>query len=165
MKRLLFCTVLWVTSFSVVAQAPTCDNTVYRQFDFWVGEWDVYTAQGQIAGKNTISKQLGNCILKEDYSTPSGYTGQSFNIYDRISGQWHQTWVDNTGLLLSLYGQLEGNAMVLQGKGKNPQGQDILHRITWTPVPDGSVRQHWESSTDEGKSWSTLFDGKYVKRK
>lgn len=165
MKKLIFCGLLLsLFSSGVYAQVP-CENSIYRQFDFWVGEWDVYSAQGQVAGKNSITKQLGDCILKEDYSTPSGYTGQSFNIYDRITGKWHQTWVDNTGLLLSLYGQLEGKSMVLQGKGKNQQGQDIQHRITWTPVPDGSVRQHWESSADEGKSWDTLFDGKYVKRK
>jgi len=27
------------------------------------------------------------------------------------------------------------------------------------------VRQHWRQSTDGGKSWSTVFDGKYVRSK
>ena len=34
-------------------------------------------------------------------------------------------------------------------------------RITWTPNADGSVRQHWETSTDDGKTWKTSFDGLY----
>ena len=32
---------------------------------------------------------------------------------------------------------------------------------TWTPNPDGTVRQHWEISSDAGKSWTTAFDGLY----
>ena len=35
-------------------------------------------------------------------------------------------------------------------------------RITWTPAADRSVRQLWESSTDRGKTWTVLFDGRYV---
>ena len=36
-----------------------------------------------------------------------------------------------------------------------------IDRTTWTPLEDGRVRQHWESTTDGGKSWSTVFDGYY----
>ena len=39
-----------------------------------------------------------------------------------------------------------------------------INRVTWTPNPDGSVRQHWQSSEDNGKTWSDVFDGLYVKR-
>jgi hypothetical protein len=27
----------------------------------------------------------------------------------------------------------------------------------------GKVRQHWESSADDGKTWTTAFDGLYAK--
>ena len=36
-------------------------------------------------------------------------------------------------------------------------------RGTWTPNPDGSVRQHFEISADDGATWTTWFDGKYVR--
>jgi hypothetical protein len=39
-----------------------------------------------------------------------------------------------------------------------------LNRITWSPNPDGSVRQHWEQSSDGGTTWATIFDGLYVPR-
>jgi hypothetical protein len=39
-----------------------------------------------------------------------------------------------------------------------------VQRITWTPLPDGRVRQHWESTTDGGRTWSTVFDGYYTRR-
>ena len=90
--------------------------------------------------------------------------GNSFNVYDRQTGQWHQTWVDNTGLLLQLDGELTDGAMVLSGKGKLPNGDAVTHRITWTPKADGTVRQHWESSKDQGATWFTAFDGLYTKK-
>jgi hypothetical protein len=43
-------------------------------------------------------------------------------------------------------------------------GQQVMQRISWTPGPDGSVRQLWETSADGGKTWETAFDGKYVKK-
>lgn len=161
MKFKLFIVTLSLLSAQCFA---ACDTAKYNQFDFWVGEWDVFTAKGTLAGKNSITKQLNNCILKEHYTTPSGYEGQSINIYDAVLGQWNQTWVDNSGLLLSLKGIFDGTSMVLSGKGVDKTGASLIHRITWTPAPDKSVRQHWESSTDKGQTWLTLFDGKYVKR-
>jgi hypothetical protein len=54
--------------------------------------------------------------------------------------------------------------MVLEGRQDRPDPKTGIvqrERITWTPNSDGSVRQHWESSTDNGKSWQTGFDGLY----
>lgn len=33
---------------------PSCDAAPYRAFDFWVGEWEVRTPQGQLTGTNSI---------------------------------------------------------------------------------------------------------------
>ncbi len=105
---------------------------------------------------------MNGCVIKESYSTPTGYHGESFNIYDKATNQWHQTWVDNNGMLLNLWGQLKSNSMVLTGTGKNQQGQEVRHKITWTPLVNGSVRQHWQMSQDHGVTWQTLFDGNYT---
>lgn len=140
-----------------------CEDAAYGQFDFWLGEWTVHSAQGKLAGHNHISKQMDGCVVKEKYRTAHGYYGESLNIYDRASEQWHQTWVDNSGLLLSLWGQFDGQAMVLSGTGKNQQGQVLIHRISWMAKDDGSVRQHWQTSIDKGQTWQTLFDGIYTK--
>ncbi len=147
--------------FSALA-AAVCEQPAYRQFDFWIGEWTV-TANDKLAGHNRISQDFNNCVLREQYITPSGYRGESFNIYDQTTGKWYQTWVDNGGTLLRLEGGLEGKAMVLSGPGKTSQGESIIHRITWTPNDDATVRQHWQLSKDDGKTWSTLFDGLYTK--
>jgi hypothetical protein len=64
--------------------------------------------------------------------------------------------------VLRLAGGLVEGSMLLEGT--TPEKDDAIrrHRIRWTPMPDGSVRQHWESSTDEGSSRATLFDGRYL---
>ena len=39
-----------------------------------------------------------------------------------------------------------------------------MQRITWERLPDGRVRQLWESSKDGGTTWTVAFDGYYAKR-
>lgn len=87
-------------------------------------------------------------------------TGTSFNLYDAATKRWHQTWVDSAGSLLQLDGNLQDGRMVLASA---PAAQ--VNRITWTPLPDGRVRQLWEASADSGATWKTVFDGYYERRK
>jgi hypothetical protein len=144
------------------AATPGCSSEQHRQFDFWVGHWEV-TSGGQPAGRNHIELVSNGCALAEHWASATpGFTGFSLNIFDRTSGQWHQTWVDSSGLLLQLDGGLVDGNMVLSGELPGPDGGSVTHRITWTPNGDGSVRQHWETSTD-GEEWNTAFDGLYVR--
>ena len=112
---------------------------------------------------NEISLEYGGRVLHEHYVTGKGYSGESLNIYDSSRNVWHQTWVDNGGLLLTLEGHLVGKNIVLEGVAPAANGAMAKQRITWTPNPDGSVRQLWETADDKG-SWSVAFDGKYTKQ-
>jgi len=148
---------------STAAAAGACDAREHRQFDFWLGEWNVRTPDGKLAGVNSISGEYGGCVLHERYSTDRGYGGESLNVYDAARKTWHQTWVDSSGTLLLLEGGLRGRSMVLEGQTVGVDGQLTKHRITWTPNSDGSVRQHWESTDGKGQ-WSTAFDGTYSRK-
>ncbi|MDH3271217.1 MAG: D-aminoacylase [Gemmatimonadota bacterium] len=146
--------------------ARPCANEANRHFDFWEGRWMVRAATGALAGHNTISVALGECVIMEHYTTPSGYEGRSLNMFDASRGVWHQTWTDNGGLLLLLEGGYEGDRMVMSGETLGPNGQATLNRITWSRVggdPD-RVRQLWEVSSDGGDSWGTGFDGLYIRQ-
>ncbi|HEX9565340.1 MAG TPA: hypothetical protein VF981_15270 [Gemmatimonadaceae bacterium] len=146
------------------AQQPArCSAPEYRQFDFWIGDWKVTGANGQQAGTNRIEVMLGGCVLYESWTASGPSRGHSFNIYDPGDRKWHQTWVDNSGTLLQLAGGLVNGDMVLEGERMLPNGASRLERITWTPNSDGSVRQHWQASTDKGMRWQTVFDGMYRK--
>ena len=145
---------------------PACNAPEYRQFDFWAGEWSVKDAgDGSEAGTNSITRILGGCVLLEKWRGVDGMEGTSFNIYDRADAAWHQVWVDTRGTRLDLAGGLRDGRMILDGKDrKGPRGGFLRDRITWTPLPDGRVRQHWEQSRDGGATWTTAFDGIYTRK-
>lgn len=128
----------------------------HRAFDFWVGEWDVYEPDGDQVGENSISVVEKGCALRERWRAVDGTTGQSLNYYDPSTGRWHQTWVSMIGPPLRLTGGPEGDSMVM---GMETERMD--HRITWTPLESGSVRQLWEVSRDGGATWEVAFEGEY----
>ena len=147
------------------ATAP-CSAEANRHFDFWEGRWMVRAANGTLAGHNTISMILGECVLREHYTTPSGHEGQSFNIWDASRAVWHQTWMDNGGALLILEGGYEGDTMIMQGETVGPNGTMTLNRVSWSRIdgdPD-QVRQFWEVSKDAGTTWRVAFDRRYIRQ-
>jgi hypothetical protein len=154
--RLLALFFLLGAATSSAAQPKPCTGPEYRQFDFWIGDWRVTTPDGKHAGDNRIDAILDGCALSESWRGAGGGQGFSYNAYDRARKVWHQTWVDKQGNLLLLEGALKDGAMVLSGVQAK-----VLQRITWTPNKDGSVRQVWETSADQGKTWQTVFDGLY----
>lgn len=140
---------------------PSCTATQHRQFDFWIGAWDVFTADGKKAGESRIEPIADGCALLEHWTGNGNVTGKSLNIYTADDGRWHQTWVDNSGSLLVIAGGFVDGKMVMTS---DPALPGAGQRITWTPNEGGSVRQLWESSTDSGKTWTVQFDGRYVRR-
>ena len=164
MNRIAFLPSIFLAS-AVLAAAPPapCSAPENRQFDFWVGDWQVAKPDGKAAGTNHITREYGGCVVHEHYATPSGYTGESLNAYDASRKVWHQTWVDSGGLLLTLEGGWDGKAMVMSGDAPGPDGVIRKQRITWTPNADGSVRQLWETADGQG-GWTVAFDGKYTKK-
>ncbi len=144
-----------------------CSAPQFRQFDFWIGHWDVFQPDGKRAGENLIEPILGGCALRETWQGRGGFTGTSLNAYDAASKLWHQTWLDNQGGRLDLAGGLRGQTMVLESREPHPDkpGVTLDQRISWSVQPDASVRQLWETSEDGGKTWSVAFDGKYVRRR
>ena len=168
-KQLLFSIFFLVFASSFWAQSSNpktcpCCKEEFRQFDFWIGTWNV-TSNDKAAGQNTISIQQDSCVLKEEWvSATPGYTGTSYNFYNPSTKKWHQTWIDNQGSSLFLSGSLVGGQMILQDELQtNTKGEKIQNRITWTPNEDGTVRQLWEATKDGGETWNVLFDGNYIK--
>ena len=142
---------------------PGCKDAAARQFDFWIGHWRV-TEKGKLAGHNRIERILDGCALLENWTGAQGGEGKSLNFFTRDDGLWHQTWIDRSGGALFLSGRFEKGAMRLQGTQAATDKQPATrHRITWTALPDGSVRQHWESSPVVREEWATQFDGLYLR--
>jgi hypothetical protein len=147
-----------------VAQAPAppaaCQTPEHRQFDFWLGEWEVFLPNGKKAGDSRIESIAAGCALLENWTGTGGFSGKSLNSYDGTDKRWHQSWVDSTGSRLELAGAYADKRMVLSSA---PGG--TVQRIAWSVNDDGSVRQLWEATEDGGKTWTVQFDGRYMRRK
>jgi len=141
-----------------------CASAGHRQFDFWLGEWDVATAQGTPAGTNRVERLLDGCAIQEHWAAADGSKGTSLSSYDAVARKWHQTFVDDTGQVLVLEGEYKDGKMVLQGEKTMGRQRSALQRISWQLVGD-KVRQRWDISQDDGKTWSLLFEGVYTKKK
>jgi hypothetical protein len=154
------------SSSAATARPAACSRPEHRQFDFWVGEWDVTRPDGRQAGTNRIRPIHGGCALQEEWSGRGGFSGTSLNAFDASTGRWHQTWVGSDGLLLQLDGGLKDRTMELTGATVGANGARTLQRIRWTPMggTPARVRQLWETSTDGGRTWSVTFDGTYRKK-
>ena len=141
-----------------------CASAEHRQFDFWIGEWDVKNPQGLQAGTSSVQLILGKCIIYENWSSGSGSDGKSFNIYDVNDKKWHQTYVDDKGTFTHYIGGLVNGEMAVIADTP-VAGKSTLAKMTFSKLPNGDVRQHGENSTDEGKSWTTTFDLIYSRKK
>ena len=148
--------------------APTagprpCTNAEHRQFDFWIGDWEVKGPKGKVAGHNRIESILGGCALQESWTGAAGMTGHSYNAWNPLTKGWHQTWVDSSGTLLLLDGGLQDGKMVLRGSSPGQKGT-ALNEVSWEKLEGGRVRQLWRVSEDGGKTWTVAFDGTYAKK-
>lgn len=143
------------------AQHSACSAPVYRQFDFFTGDWDAYDLRSsdpsRVIARNEVTRILGGCVILEDYRQDDGHHGESFSLYDASTGKWHQTWVTNRGELLLLDGGMHGGRMVLTGEQRTAGGTPSLLRGVWYRQGDG-VRETARRSLDGGKTWQPVFD-------
>ena len=153
------------------AQKPPCSNSFYRQFDFWIGEWEAFAPNGKKGGDSKISLMLDSCTILEEWTSTGlqnglRYAGKSYNMYNAAKKRWQQYWVDNTGSITQYFnGHYEEGKMIVQTD--NEKVNDTLWQIqkmTFYNLSPNKVRQHGETSSDNGKSWVTSFDLEYRRK-
>ncbi len=150
------------TSNAATQPAP-CAAPANHEFDFWVGSWRVADRTGKFQGTNNVTREFNGCVIQEHWAGAGGSRGSSFNTFLPTVNKWQQTWVDNSGLTLHLMGGLTGNTMILSGNRTASDGTQLTDRISWTPLPDGRVRQHWQQR-DTHQNWHDVFDGYYSRQ-
>jgi Tfp pilus assembly protein PilF len=136
-----------------------------RQFDFWLGEWDVKNTLGQQAGQSSIQLILGQCVLLENWTNAGGGSGKSFNVFNRQTRQWHQTWVDDQGSFTEYkQGEYKDGKLSFLAEQAGPNGQKQWQRMTFFNLSPERVRQLGETSSDDGKTWQISFDLLYQRK-
>lgn len=155
----------WAAATSAAESAAyPCRTGHAREFDFWLGEWDVADPSGTRVGESRIESILGGCVILENWTGRLGGTGRSFNLWDASHGRWQQTWVDDKGTLTEFHGGFEDGAMRFTSRSPDRDGQSRPRRLTFLPLPTGQVRQLSETTADAGSTWAVEYDFTYTKR-
>ena len=164
MRKATFLLLLLAGLNTIAQDAKETADRLYHQFDFWLGNWDVYKYNTDtLVGHSRIESIIDSVGLLENYSVAKGrYQGKSLNKYNPVKGRWEQYWIDNSGLTLFLTGGLIAGKMTLDDVGYDTT-QIRNNKISWQKIDQDTVRQTWSISNDGGATWSVVFDGEYRK--
>jgi len=151
-------------------QPDPCAAEQQRQFEFWIGEWDL-TWPGRKAGEvghgtNSIRRIMDGCVVQENFSGSDSMhlRGTSVSTFDARSGHWKQTWVDNEGGYLDFVGDFRDGQMILQREFTRQDGVKVMQRMVWKNVTRSEMDWSWEASTDGGKTWKVNWPIHYKRR-
>lgn len=149
------------------ASSAKCPALEYRQFDFWLGDWDTFEVVGDTAtsiARAHVDLIAGGCAVHELYEQTDGLIGDSILSFDPVRKAWQQTWVTNGGTSMVLTGAFKDGAVTLAGEYHSGSGKNLPHRITWK-VEGGGVRESAVLSKDDGKTWEPAFDVLFKKHR
>lgn len=150
-----------------------CSSAEARQFDFWLGEWDVTWPTEQAGGEagergsgtNRITRMFGDCVIEENFSNGDGsFTGHSVSVYDERAALWRQTWVDSDGNYLWFTGRFDGQAMDLRTEPIQRESGIAVYRMLWSDISEDSLEWAWQVSPDQGDTWRDLWNISYRRR-
>jgi len=144
-----------------------CSAPEYRQFDFWLGTWDVWWESGDTIarGSNHVTEQLGKCVIQEDFSAFGSppFNGHSVSVWNPQSGQWRQTWVDNSGGYLDFTGGWKDGKMILSREYTRNDSL-LMQRMVFYNISQDTLDWKWEGSRDNGETWNVLWHINYERR-
>jgi hypothetical protein len=160
-----------------VAVKPACASAEHRQFDFWIGEWDVAirarqsptaTTWGEAKGTQHIEAILGGCAIAEHFAAEGPaqpWAGKSYSAWQPQLGKWRQTWVDDGGSYIALTGGVENGVMTLYGEPRTGKdGTSFQMRMVFQNVTASSLLWEWQRSTDEWKTSTVMMAIDYKRR-
>ncbi|MEZ5344854.1 MAG: tetratricopeptide repeat protein [Pyrinomonadaceae bacterium] len=136
-----------------------------RQFDFWLGDWDVFVG-GNKVGENLIELDTQGCTLVENWTNNGGGKGKSLNVYNAAKKKWQQFYVGGQGGVLEFDGNYKPDEKIMYftAETTGPNGVKTMHILDFHDLPDKTVRQRWQQSTDGGKTWNNVWDSIYKKK-
>ncbi len=143
-----------------------CDNASYHQFDFWIGDWEVFDTNGKLIGVNLVKSLHDACAIQENWMSLNGESsGTSFSYYDASDKKWHQLWIDNKGFVLKTSGYLVDNEMILQSSLVQEQNTAYSNKIIWKKNNEDTVTQTWQRVDNNNKLIKEVFKGIYKRKK
>lgn len=150
------------------ANVKPCSTPEARQFDFWVGEWELTWSDGKgglTVGSNSVTQLFDGCAIQENFKdTTQSFFGMSVSMYSTLLNKWQQTWVDNQGAYLDFVGEFKDGKMVLERSFTTPKGKKISQRMIFYNITENEMDWNWEKSDDEGKTWTVAWKIHYKRK-
>ncbi len=143
----------------------TDKTTPEKQFDFWLGDWNVRWGDNQ-RGTNQVGKILDGRVIREKFDGNPGlsFRGMSLSVYNARSERWQQTWVDTEGNYWNFSGTFENERMVLATEAEI-EGQKVMLRMVFYNITPDEFDWNWESSKDNGQTWQLRWQIHYERKK
>jgi hypothetical protein len=138
-----------------------------HDFDFWLGEWDVYnTGSRYLVGHSIVQSISGGCGLLENWTSTQASAGKSINYYNAVTGKWEQDWIGSAGgPQRYLNGEYRDSVMHFTYEFTNPQGKKVTGNFKFYFVDQNTVRQYQDVNNDDGKTVTVSYDFTYVRKK
>lgn len=146
---------------------PCSADPKQREFDFWIGEWDVFqNGTTQLVGHSIVQKISGECALLENWTASrGGGNGKSINYVDGQTNNWEQDWIGSMGgPQRYLNGVYKDSAMRFTYETTN-NGQKVTGNFIFFNMGPDKVRQYQDASADGGKTFTVSYDFIYIRRK
>lgn len=155
-----------------------CAEEPYRQFDFWIGEWDLTNLRLQDDGSwldvghatNKVFPVADGCGIVElwdGYLGDNHIRGFSVRTYDPETGKWLLVlnWPQQNR---AEFGTLEG--VFRHGRGdfvsedRSSDGSSTLTRYSFADIGHDTFRWNDGTSTDGGQTWRTSWIMEFRRR-
>ncbi|MEM7245208.1 MAG: hypothetical protein AAF533_07675 [Acidobacteriota bacterium] len=160
--------------FFLIAAPSLAETPPERQFDFWIGEWDVDLRIRQDDGSWPKSVRadahiypvLGGKAILELWDSDN-IKGYSLRYYDPAKEKW-VLWLNWPGPNRSGQSSLEG--AFRHGRGEFfttqelPDGKERISRYTFSDITPDSLRWDDGFSTDGGKTWAGNWIMEFTRR-
>ncbi|MFK7950291.1 MAG: DUF1579 family protein [Saprospiraceae bacterium] len=162
-RNSIFFGLLLFFSYSAQSQVA-CDSDAAQQLDFLIGDWELFSKDGNMIGQNKVKLVFGTCTLEEDFKGADGLKTHSTFSYDVKNKRWTQAWSDDFGNKLNFKGTFKNDKLTLKANSTNANGKKVYQRIIYKKQANGGVSQVWQKSANN-KEWKTTYSGTYKRKK
>ncbi|MEZ6018410.1 MAG: hypothetical protein R3F49_25165 [Planctomycetota bacterium] len=149
------------------AAAPKAlaDLAPERRFDFYQGEWEMRDGD-KVEALVSVAPAFGGQGWRVTMTNPAdgAETANALYVYDRAGGVWRQTWMSATGQIVTMAGKLEGAALPLRVESDSA-GAALNGRSLFSDIGATAFTYAWQTTSDEGKTWSTVATRSFQRRK
>jgi hypothetical protein len=157
-------------------ESNPCGAPEAREFDFWIGSWDITQRIAQADGSwlelpasTRVVKDLDGCALVEHWegevqffwegmTRPEKMQGLSVRSYDPQEKLWRIYWMDTRHPKFATFdGVFQDGVGTFLKSSTTIDGKPLLTRIRFSEISSESVTWTLDVSRDNGNQWNPLW--------